>query len=95
MCATLCYMRSVTHREMRNQSGEILRRVAGGETVEVTNRGEPAAVIMPPGTDPLAALVARGELRSARRPLSSLRSIRRRKSGKHSAEVIADVRGRW
>lgn len=88
-------MRSVTHREMRNQSGEILRRVSDGETVQVTNRGEPAALIMPPGTDPLAALSARGELRSARRPLSSLRSIRRRKSAKPSAEIVADVRGRW
>jgi len=88
-------MRSVTHREMRNQSGEILRRVADGETVQVTNRGEPAALIIPPGTDPIAVLEERGELRSARRPLSSLRSIKRRRSDKPSAEIIADVRGRW
>ena len=39
-CATLCDMRTVTHREMRNQSGEILREVADGETIQVTNHGQ-------------------------------------------------------
>ena len=41
-------MRTVTHREMRNNSGEILRAVAAGETVQVTNNGQIAAVISPP-----------------------------------------------
>ncbi|HVX33739.1 MAG TPA: type II toxin-antitoxin system prevent-host-death family antitoxin [Solirubrobacterales bacterium] len=88
-------MRTVTHREMRNQSGEILRRVADGETIQVTNHGEPAALIVPPGGDPLADLGARGQMRPARRPLSSLRSIARRKSSARSEEIVADVRGRW
>jgi prevent-host-death family protein len=30
-----------------NRSGEILRRVADGETVQVTNQGEAAALIVP------------------------------------------------
>jgi prevent-host-death family protein len=94
-CATLCYMRTVTHREMRNQSGEILRRVADGETVQVTNHGEPAALIVPPGTDPLADLGVRGQMRPARRPVSSLGSIQRRKSATRSDAIVADVRGRW
>lgn len=51
-------MRTVTHREMRNQSGDILRRVADGETIQVTNHGRVAALIVPPGTDPLAELVS-------------------------------------
>lgn len=93
--ATLCYMRTVTHREMRNQSGEILRRVADGETIEVTNHGEPAALIVPAGTDPLDEIRARGQMRPARRPLSDLRSVARRKSGTRSEEIVADVRGRW
>lgn len=37
------HMRTVTHREMRNGSGEILRAVAAGETVQVTNNGQIAA----------------------------------------------------
>ena len=52
-------MRTVTHREMRNQSGAILRYVADGETIQVTNNGQVAALIVPPGTDPLAELVSR------------------------------------
>jgi prevent-host-death family protein len=32
-------MRSVSHREMRNEIGRILRAVAAGESVLVTNNG--------------------------------------------------------
>lgn len=88
-------MRTVTHREMRNQSGDILRRVAGGETIEVTNHGQVAALIVPPGVDPLADLASRGQVRVARHPTSSLRSIVRRKSIAGSEAIVADVRGRW
>ncbi len=93
--ATLCDMRTVTHREMRNQSGEILRQVADGETIQVTNNGQIAALIVPPGTDPLADLVSRGQVRVARNPASGLRSITRRKSTTASQAIVADVRGRW
>ncbi|HEX5853564.1 MAG TPA: type II toxin-antitoxin system prevent-host-death family antitoxin [Solirubrobacteraceae bacterium] len=88
-------MRTVTHREMRNQSGDILRRVADGETIQVTNNGLVAALIVPPDTDPLADLVSRGQVRVARNPTSSLRSIVRRKGTVDSQAIVADVRGRW
>lgn len=88
-------MRSVTHREMRNNSGEILRAVAAGESVQVTNNGLVAAVISPPPNDPLADLSARGQVRHARRPLSDLSLLRRRTSSGTAAEIVDDVRGRW
>ncbi len=88
-------MRTVTHREMRNQSGDILRQVADGETIQVTNNGQPAALIVPPGADALADLVSRGQVRLARRPASSLRSIVRRPSTRTSEAIVADVRGPW
>jgi prevent-host-death family protein len=88
-------MRTVTHREMRNQSGDILRHVADGETIQVTNNGRVAALIVPPGTDPLADLVSRGQVRVARTPPSSLRLIVRRKGTADSQAIVADVRGRW
>lgn len=50
-CATACCVKSVTHREMRNNGGEILRAVAAGDSVQVTNNGQPAALIVPPSTD--------------------------------------------
>lgn len=88
-------MRTVTHREMRNQSGDILRQVAGGETIRVTNNGQVAALIVPPDTDALADLVSRGQVRVARNPTSSLRSIVRRQGSADSEAIVADVRGRW
>lgn len=42
---------------MRNNSAEILRAVATGETVQVTNHGRVAAVISPPNAPTLARLV--------------------------------------
>ncbi len=93
--ATLCYMRSVTHREMRNNSGEILRAVAAGESVQVTNNGQVAAVISPPWGGSLSELVARGQARPALKPLSTLGAVRRRKASRPSAEIVTDSRGRW
>ena len=52
--------RSIAHRELRNNSGEVLRRVAAGESFEVTNHGEVVAVLIPvPSTDPAPAVVRR------------------------------------
>ncbi len=48
---------------MRNNSGELLRRVAEGESVLVTNNGVPAAVLVPAGSDPRSRLTASGRLR--------------------------------
>jgi prevent-host-death family protein len=80
---------------MGNQSGDILRRVADGETIRVTNNGQVAALIVPPDTDALADLVSRGQVRVARNPTSSLVSIVRRKSTTDGQAIVADVRGRW
>ena len=91
----MCYMRTVTHREMRNSSGEILRAVAAGETIQVTNNGQVAAVISPPGVGTLARLQEQGQVRPARRAVSELSVIRRRTAKSSSVELIADARGAW
>ncbi len=88
-------MRTVTHREMRNQSGEILREVAAGATVQVTNHGQVAALIVPPAADAFSDLLTRGQVREARQPLASLASIRRRPATRTSQAIVADIRGRW
>lgn len=88
-------MEQITHRQLRNDSAEILRRVATGETVLVTNHGEPAAVIGPPPGDVLSALSAHGQVRTALASPSTLRSIKRTKAARTSAEIVADVRGPW
>jgi antitoxin (DNA-binding transcriptional repressor) of toxin-antitoxin stability system len=80
---------------MRNRSGEILRRVEAGESVQVTNNGHLAAVIVPVAGDPLDGLVARGEARPARAGATTLAAITRVVSPMSSAELIEDSRGRW
>ena len=85
----------MTHREMRNRSGEILRRVEGGESVQVSNNGHLAAIIVPAGGDPLDGLVARGEARAARTGGESLATIVRAVSPLSTRDIIEDSRGRW
>jgi prevent-host-death family protein len=88
-------METVTHREMRNRSGEILRRVEAGESVRVSNNGHPAALIVPVGGDALDGLVARGEARPARASVDAIAAIRRVVSPISSRELLEDSRGRW
>ncbi|WP_104088480.1 type II toxin-antitoxin system Phd/YefM family antitoxin [Cryobacterium sp. N19] len=46
-------MRTIAHRDLRNNSAEVLRAVRDGETLQITNHGEVVAVLSPP---PVAAL---------------------------------------
>jgi prevent-host-death family protein len=93
--ATPCYVEEMTHRQMRNESADVLRRVAAGETILVTNNGQPAAVISPPPDDALSLLSASGQLREALDPPSRLQTIKRTRATKTTAEILADVTGRW
>jgi prevent-host-death family protein len=87
-------VRTINHRELRNNSAEVLRAVSAGETIEVTNHGEVAAVLVPPSLTPYERLVLAGKVREPRkdRPVD-LRSIRRVTAPVTTAEIIADVRG--
>jgi prevent-host-death family protein len=87
-------VQTISHRELRNNSARVLRAVAAGETIEVTNHGEVAAVLIPPSLTPYERLVAAGKVREPRqdRPVD-LRSIRRATLPVSSAEIIADLRG--
>ena len=42
----MSHMNQVGVRELRRQASAILRRVAAGETVEVTDRGRPVAILL-------------------------------------------------
>jgi prevent-host-death family protein len=53
-------------RELRQKASEYLRRVEGGETIEVTDRGRPVALLTPiPEAPPLERLRAAGDVDSA------------------------------
>ncbi len=55
-------LRSVSQREMRNQSGELLRRVADGESVMNPNNATPAAILDPAAPPPPLPRAAAGRL---------------------------------
>jgi prevent-host-death family protein len=69
----MCYMtrpERVGVRELRQNLSVYLRRVKEGETLEVTERGEPVARLTPPstGSPALDRLIAEGKARPAKRP---------------------------
>lgn len=56
-------MTSIGVRELRQRASEFLRRVEAGETIQVTDRGRPVALLTPIRHDgPLDLLRATGEL---------------------------------
>ncbi|HEX7951055.1 MAG TPA: type II toxin-antitoxin system prevent-host-death family antitoxin [Candidatus Limnocylindrales bacterium] len=60
-------------RELRQRASELLRRVEAGETIEITDRGRPVAVLAPlPNQDPIERLRATGDLEPARADLKDL-----------------------
>jgi len=66
-------MARVGVRELRQRASELLRRVEAGETIEVTDRGRPVAILAPvPEGEPLERLRAAGEVIPAAGLLSDL-----------------------
>jgi prevent-host-death family protein len=59
-------MRTISHRELRNNSADVLRAVSAGEMMEVTNHGEVAAVLVPPSLTAYERLAAAGKVRRPR-----------------------------
>lgn len=84
-------MTTITHRELRNSSSDILRRVAAGETFEVTDNGEVTALLVPASGTPLKRLTRAGAVRRPRRS-GGFADIRR-STAESTEAILADVRG--
>ena len=69
-------MESIGVRELRRQASAILRRVAAGETVEVTDRGRSVAVLVRTMPSGLARLEREGLLRRAEGDVLELAPVR-------------------
>jgi prevent-host-death family protein len=66
-------MVSVGVRELRQQASALLRRVERGETIEITDRGRPVALLAPlPAAGNLERMRAAGDIDPASRGRSDL-----------------------
>jgi prevent-host-death family protein len=65
-------MASVGIRELRQRASELIRRVEDGESIEITDRGRPVAVLAPLSQDPVERLRASGDLQPSEGDLADL-----------------------
>jgi prevent-host-death family protein len=69
-CATVCYMRAVGVRELRQRASELLDSIeATGDSIEITNHGRPVARLVPitrAAGGSYAELLAQGWIRPGR-----------------------------
>jgi len=88
----MSHMERIGVRELRRDASAILRRVAAGETVEVTDRGRPVAVIvrsMPPGLD---RLEREGLVYRAQGDLLALRPVKVPERARSASAAVSEGR---
>jgi len=87
-------MTSVGVRELRQNASKLLRLVEAGETVEITDRGRPVAVLAPlPAQGALERLRAAGDVAGATADFADLPEPVKRPPGAPSpSETLARLR---
>lgn len=87
-------MRSVGIRELRQRASQLLRQVERGESIEITDRGRPMALLSPlPTGSPYEQLLAEGEIDRATGELDDLPEPLPLSPGQESASsVLARLR---
>ena len=88
----MSHMERVGVRELRRQASAILRRVAAGETVEVTDRGRPVAILLKTMPNGLARLEREGLLRRAEGDLAELRPVSRPAGSVAPSSLVSEGR---
>jgi prevent-host-death family protein len=84
-------MASVGVRELRQRASELLRRVEAGETIEITDRGRPVAVLAPlPDQRPIDRLRATGDLEPAGSDLKDLPEPLARAPGQEAPSSVLE-----
>lgn len=79
-------MKAISQRELRNDSGRIMREVQNGASFTVTSRGRPIAALTPIGPGAAADLVLR-------EPATELVFPARVRIDGSTEEVLAELRG--
>jgi len=85
-------MRTIPHRELRNNSSKVLADVKNGEVIEVTNHGEVVAILIPPSSSRIDVLRRAGLVTPARRR-GSFSSLNRVDVAESSTDVVSELRG--
>lgn len=88
----VCYMHRISHRDLRNNSSEILRAVDNGESFEITNYGRVVALIVPAPTDPLETLRASGRIQPSTTSVAEVLAIEPVAIGRASGDILDDQR---
>lgn len=92
-------MQRVGSREFKNRLGRYLLAVRKGQTLLITDRGQPVAKVSPPDqmgdsdltfSDVLKKLEAEGKIRLPKRPLGKFRAVPTR--GKPASQMIIEDR---
>jgi prevent-host-death family protein len=82
-------MMSVGIRELRQRASELLRQVERGESIEITDRGRPVAVISPlPTGSPYRRMLVEGEIARASRETGELPEPLALPPGQESASAV-------
>jgi prevent-host-death family protein len=78
-------------RELRDTLTQVIRRVQAGETIEVTNDGEPVAVITPYRRSKLEQLIAEGKATPGR-PFRPPKRLYEAKGPKTASQILEEDR---
>ena len=85
-------MDNVGVRELRRDASAVLRRVAAGETIQVTDRGRPVALMVKAMPDGLERLEAEGMIRQGSGDLLALQPVRPRAGVPLPSQLVSDGR---
>ncbi len=88
----MSHMERVGVRELRRDASAVLRRVAAGETIEVTDRGRPVAILTKSMPSGLSRLEREGLLRNAEGRLLDLEPIRLPANAAAPSQVVSEGR---
>ena len=86
-------MERVGIRELRQQASAILRRVAAGESFEVTDRGRPVAILLKASAPGLAALEQQGSVRRSEGDLLDVEPLPLPTGARRPSELVSEGRG--
>ena len=78
-------------RELRQHASRYLKRVAAGESIEVTDRGRPVARLVPVASDPWQDLINAGDVQpgSGRAALSGIAPV---EYGFNASRILEELR---